>query len=273
MTIIVETQVPPELSEVVGWLERMSQKDGVHAAYEAAFSLHRRYPDHALLHELMQWYRPQWWEPIEFGSVRLERRCADHFEFMWSLVLDEDFSRRLKNIPEDMNPKDLLHLLNRDHVGIVPKRRAVQWVVFKDDVPIGVSMFVGIDFQHRSAEQILGILPGFDQSFAVGDAYCASLLFAYNTLGLHRVTGNIYDTNQAVATIQERFGFRREGVLKDAVWDERSQRYVDVTQIAMLCAEFERSRVLQRFIGREDRSPWLMNRQYWPRVPLAGFQG
>jgi RimJ/RimL family protein N-acetyltransferase len=203
----------------------------------------------------------------------LERRSADHFEFMWSLVLDESFSRRLKHIPDNLTPKDLLHLLNRDYIGLVPKRRAIQWVVFKGDQPIGVSMFVGINFENRSTEQILGILPEFDQSFSVGDAYCASLLFAYNTLGLHRVVGNIYDDNQAVATIQERFGFRREGHLIDAVWDQQHQRYIDVIQIAMLRAEFERSRVLQRFIARESRSPWLMTPQEWPRKPLDGFQG
>lgn len=272
MTIVVETQAPPELNHVTDWLERVSLQEGVRAAYEAVLVLSRRYPQHAGLLELLQWYQPQWWEPIHFGAIRMERRRPEHFEFMWSLVLDEAFSRRLKHIPPDLTPNDLLHLLNRDYVGIVPKRRGIQWVVYKDEQPIGVSMFVGINFENRMTEQILGILPEFDASFLVGDTYCASLLFAYNTLGLHRVAGNIYDDNEKTALLQERLGFRREGVLREAVWNEAEQRYMDVIQIAMLRSDFERSRVLQRFIARETRPSWLMQTQDWPRKPLTALQ-
>ena len=268
MTIVVETQVPPEFDQVVEWLERVCLKDGLAAAQQAAFQLRARYPQEARLAELAEWVHPQWWAPIEFGSIRLERRSQEHFEFIWSLSLDTEFAKRLKQIPEDLTPRDLLQLLNRDHAGLIPRRRAIQWVIFKDDVPIGVSMFVGINFESRTAEQIMGILPGYDNSFLVGDAYCASLLFAYNTLGMNRVTGMIYAYNEETALLQEKFGFQREGRLRQALWDPQQQRYIDLLQIAMLREDFDRSRVLQRFIGREQRPEFLMTRREWPRQPL-----
>lgn len=269
MTIIVETQLPPEFDHVVDWLERTAQQQGVRQAQELAVQLARRYPDQPLLMELVDWLDPLWWAPIEFGAVRMERRSAQHFEFIWSLALDTDFSKRLKQVPRDLTPKDLLHALSRDYAALIPRRRSIQWVLFHGSEPIGVSMFMGINFENRSAEQIMGVLPEFDRSFLVGDAYCASLLFAYNALGLNRVYGNIYAYNEQTATLQQRLGFRREGCAKQAVWDEDLDAYVDLMQIALLREEFERSRVLQRFISRQQRPEWLMRRRDWPRRPLA----
>jgi RimJ/RimL family protein N-acetyltransferase len=134
-------------------------------------------------------------------------------------------------------------------------------------------MFVNVNFQNRVAEQIMGILPGHDTAFAVGDAYLASLSFAFNTLGLNKVQGMIYRSNAVVAELQERFGFRREGVLSQAVWIDEEQRYEDLIQIALLREEFDRNRVTQRYISRQRRSPFLMERNEWPRKPLASLQG
>ena len=269
MTIVVETQVPPEFEHVVEWLERTAQQEGLRKAQEMALQLARRYPQERLLQELADWVQPAWWAPIEFGQVRMERRGPEHFEFVWSLALDDDFAKRMKHVPRDLTPKDLLHVLSRDHTGLIPRRQAIQWVLFHGDEPIGLSMFLNINFENRTAEQIMGLLPEYDRSFLVGDAYCASLLFAYNTLGLNRVYGNIYAFNEQTATLQERLGFRREGCAKEAVWDEDSETYIDLMQIALLRSEFETSRVLQRFIGREQRPDWLMRRQEWPRQPLV----
>jgi RimJ/RimL family protein N-acetyltransferase len=141
-------------------------------------------------------------------------------------------------------------------------------VVFHGQTPIGLSMFVNINFHNRSAEQIMGILPAYMSSFLVADAYCASLSFAYNSLGMHKVQGVIYESNVQVALLQERFGFRREGHLRSTVWSDVRQAYEDVVQIALLDEEFDRNRVLQRYISRQARDPFLGVRRLWPRQPL-----
>ena len=268
-----EIDPPPEIAEVADWLERVRRNEGLAAAQEAVFRLARRYPDVQELQALALWHRPQWWEPLEFGAIRLVRRTPEHFDFVWSAMLDREFSRRLKHVPRTFTPRDLLQVLTRDHAGLIPERRAVQWIVFRDDQPIGLSMFVNVNFQNRVAEQIMGILPGHDTAFAVGDAYLASLSFAFNTLGLNKVQGMIYRSNIAVAELQERFGFRREGELKQAVWIEEEQRYEDIIQIALLREEFDRNRVTQRYVSRQRRSAFLMERNDWPRKPLASLPG
>lgn len=263
-----QTVSPPEMPHVAQWLARLRRKEGLEETRRAILTLSRRFPDEAGLQELLQWHDACWWQDIVFGDVRLERRGAKHFEFVWSVVLEREFAAHLKQIPADLTPQDLLHVLTQDELGLIPKNRAIHWVVYQGDTPIGLSMFVNINFKNRTAEQIMGILPGYDNSFIVADAYFSSLLFAYNVLGLNKVQGLIYQSNEKTAVLQERFGFQREGVLRESVWSEERQRYEDLIQISLLRSEFDVNRFIQRYIARQPRMPWLMQRQSWPRFPL-----
>ena len=67
-----EIDPPPEIAEVADWLERVRRNEGLAAAQEAVFRLARRYPDVQELQALALWHRPQWWEPLEFGAIRVE---------------------------------------------------------------------------------------------------------------------------------------------------------------------------------------------------------
>lgn len=268
MTPNFQTAVPPDLPQVIAWVDRLRLQQGLDVARQACLNLLHRHPDEPLLAELVQWHQGDWWRPLTSGSVRLERRGPEHFDFVWALVMDTEFSQKLKHIPSELTPRDLLEVLTQDQMALLPQSRSIQWVVFHDDTPIGLSMFVNINFRNRSAEQILGILPAHDHSFWVGDAYSASLSFAFNSLGLTKVQGLIYRSNQAVAQLQERLGFVREGVLRSAVWSEKAQTYEDLVQIALLQSEFDRNRVLQRLVKRQPKNSFLQTRCTWPRQPL-----
>lgn len=267
------SQVPPDVDAIRDWLARLRSQQGLAQAQATIVNLTRRFPGDAGLQSLCDWYDPIWFKPIEFGAIRLERRNPEHFEFLWSLVLQKDFVYQLKHLPPELTPRDLMLILTNEANAIIPESRSITWVIFKDEQPIGLSMFVNINFKNRTAEQIMGILPGYDTSFLVADAYFSSLSFAYNTLGLNKVQGLIYETNEAVANLQQRFGFQREGVLRQAVWSESDQRYLDLIQISLLYEEFMANRFIQRYIGREKRSDLLMHRQNWQRTTGEKFRG
>ena len=164
MSVAIETTVPPDLPQVRDWLARLRLQKGLSHARDALRMLYQRYPEHAAVRELADWHDPQWWQALEFGSVRMERRSPEHFDFVWSLVLDRDFSSKLKHIPEDLTPRDLLQALTQDQISLLPDSRSIQWVVFKGAQPVGLSMFVNINFRNRSAEQIMGVLSPHDHS-------------------------------------------------------------------------------------------------------------
>lgn len=268
----IQTNLPPDAPQVAGWAARLRARNGVQAARDLLFHLSRKFPQNKNLNELIQWHRPEWWADQEFSRVRLVRRTTEHFDFVWSVILNEDFARKLKHLPDGLTPKDVLQKLTIDESSLIPETRDIQWIVYSGDQPIGISMFVNINFQNRSAEQVMGILPEYDHTFDVSHAYCASLSWAFNSLGLHKVYGLIYGENTAAATLQERLGFQREAHFKKEMWSDQEQRYIDLVQIAMLQEEFDHTPRLQRLVQRGKRSSWLVNRQTWPRKPFKEFQ-
>ena len=272
MNALVDS-VTPDLHAVSAWVSRLRQSEGAEAAHLALQALCQRYPANTSLAELGYWNDRLWWQPFRFGGIRLERRGPQHFDFVWSIVQNRAFARRLKQVPVELTAGELMDTMNQDALSLIPEGRTIQWVVFRDDVPIGLSMFVNINFKNRSAEQIMGILPGFDVSFLVGDAYCASLLFAFNCLGLNKVQGLIYASNESIALQQERLGFRREGLLRQAIWDAEFEQYRDLVQIALLREEFVTNRVLQRHIRRQAHDAVLDIERSVSRAQLSPALG
>jgi hypothetical protein len=260
-----KTVAPPEANGVSDWLARLRANQELSKAQELIANLAGKFPESAGLQYLLSWHDPIWWRPIEFGAITLKRRGPEHFNFLWPLVLDQDFSSLLKNIPPDLSPKDLLQILTREASSIIPEARLITWVVYKEGVPVGTTMFVNINFKNRSAEQVMGLLPGLGNPVDVANSYAASLCFAFNSLGLNKVKGLIYTSNEKVALMQEKLGFTREGIFREAVWNEPQQKYLDQIQISMLYREFLENRVLQRYIGRQPRPAYLLERNQWPR--------
>jgi RimJ/RimL family protein N-acetyltransferase len=273
MSEAFETTVAPDMPQVRDWLARLRLQKGLDDARQALHMLRLRHPGHAGVQELLDWHDPQWWQPLEFGGIRLERRTPEHFEFVWSVVLNKAFAAKLKHIPEHLTARDLLHILTQDHTALLPDSRSIQWVVFKGNQPIGLAMFVNINFRNRTAEQIMGLLPGHDISVLVGDVYCATLMFAFHCLGLNKAVGLIYGSNQEVAEQQERLGFEREGLLRQAVWNDAQQSYEDLLQIALTREKFEHNRVLQGIRRRRPHDALFERQREWPRYPLSSGPG
>ena len=261
-----------ELGAAAEWLARLRVSQGIDVARSAAALLERRFPDHRGVADLLTWHDPLWWQSFEFGRIRLVRRGPEHFDFVRSVLNDRVFSHRLKRLPEPVSDEALRDVLTRDMAALLPESHSIQWVVFQDALPIGLSMFVNINFMHRTAEQIMGVMPGHDVSFLVGDAYCASLMFAFNCIGLNKVRGLIYASNEEIALQQERLGFKREGVLRKAIWSAELGQYEDLVQIALLKEEFAANRVLQRHIQRQPHDPQLHTVKAFPRDPWVAVR-
>lgn len=259
------TAAAPEAHGVGEWLARLRANQELSKAQEVIFNLARKFPDNEGLQKLLAWHDPVWWRPIEFGDISLKRRGPEYFDFLWSLVLNREFSSRLKNIPHGITPNNMLHVLTKEASSIIPESRAITWIVFRGGIPIGTSMLVNINLKNRNAEQIMGLLPGHSNPIDVANTYTASLCFAFNSLGLNKIKGLIYAENEEVALLQEKLGFKREGVFREELWSEELQKYLDLIQISLLHSDFAANLVLQSYIRRAPRSPFLLERRQWPR--------
>lgn len=271
MTISITTRAKPEPRELAAWLQHTRSQKGLPAAREALLALQRRHPDNAAISELLDWHDESWWQPISFGSTTLERQTPEHFEFLWTVALDSDFSSKLGQFPELSSPKDLLEKLTSDDQSLIPEINAIHWVVFRDRTPIGLAAIVNINFLHRVATLSFGVVPGHDRSMAVADACCASLMFAFNCLGMNKVQSRVSISNAHATQLQKRLGFTEEACLKQEVWRESDSRYQDLIQLSMLRDEFATNKTLQRH-ARRRHHPKLDQPRTWPRHPLQQFR-
>jgi UDP-4-amino-4,6-dideoxy-N-acetyl-beta-L-altrosamine N-acetyltransferase len=92
------------------------------------------------------------------------------------------------------------------------------WIIQVDGTPVGLLNLYDIDLKNRKA----------GWAYYIGDTSkrghgfskrCDDFIknYAFETLGLHKLTCEVLEFNEAVCRIHERNGFRREGVLMDHI--------------------------------------------------------
>lgn len=102
---------------------------------------------------------------------------------------------------------------------------------------IGMIYLTNIDMIHRNA--VVGSLIGPDQHRGMGYVFEARYLlfeYAFNELGLNRISANILEDNKASRKSVEKFGYVQEGVMRDAVYKDGS--FKNLISYAMLKNEF-----------------------------------
>lgn len=95
-----------------------------------------------------------------------------------------------------------------------------------------------VDRDHRKAD--LGIVIGESDLWSKGhgtDAIRAVLRYAFQALGLHKVSLDVLEYNHRAIRVYEKVGFVREGVRREDVY--KDGRFVDVVRMGILDREFE----------------------------------
>jgi RimJ/RimL family protein N-acetyltransferase len=108
-----------------------------------------------------------------------------------------------------------------------------------DDLFIGYVSLSGIDYRNRRAEWS-GILIAESEHRGRGyatDAVYLLLEYAFEELGMHRVSGLWLPENKVSVFVGKMSGFRQEGVLRDYVY--KNGRHHDVIVMSVLRPEFE----------------------------------
>ena len=90
-------------------------------------------------------------------------------------------------------------------------------------VPLGADELVGevvlnqIDPDNRAANLRIGLRSSATDRGYGSEAIRLMLDYAFGPLGLHRVSLDVFGFNQRAIHVYEKLGFRREGVLRDAL--------------------------------------------------------
>lgn len=103
---------------------------------------------------------------------------------------------------------------------------------------IGESVINEIDWELRSANFRIGIFQSAERGKGIGSwAVETARDFAFEELGLHRLELDVFSFNPRAERIYLNAGFRREGVLRDAVMD--GDKFADDILMSLLEDEWK----------------------------------
>lgn len=97
--------------------------------------------------------------------------------------------------------------------------------VKENDMPIGYCGLVNMDLKNRKAESYLGI--GDKSQWGKGyatQARKAILDYGFDNLSLNKIYSYIWAENEAMIHINEKVGYKKEGLLRDDVFHEGEYR-------------------------------------------------
>jgi len=120
-------------------------------------------------------------------------------------------------------------------------RKRVFLIVSREERPLGLVQLFAIDRENGHAEWGFYVAdPELRRAGFGAEAEYLILCCAFDELGLQRVYCCTLASNQPVLALHERFGFRREGVLRRHIC--RGNRYEDLVMMGILREEFEEVR-------------------------------
>lgn len=106
-------------------------------------------------------------------------------------------------------------------------------IIAPDGRIIGESVINEIDLESRSANFRICIFHSNEQGKGIGSwAVKMTRDFAFEKLKLHRLELNVFSFNPRAEKAYLSAGFKREGVLRDAIWD--GKKYADDILMAIL---------------------------------------
>lgn len=236
-------------------------RNAIDAAFKVAEQGLQKNPGHVEIGQLYIQLHPAWASPLENGTIRIRPRTALDDPFLMQCYANEDFmnnyNRYLASAFRKSKTTANSHLKNRL---AVYKHKCVQWIVERVDranpeqpgyTPIGLASLAEIQLTHRRAE----ILIGFPDAKLNGSGIplTATLMildFAFNTIGLNKLTSIVYAANEHAQKSTLALGFKQEGFFRKHLFDHKLNTWTDTYQNAMLIDEFKCNIRLTKFIKK-----------------------
>ncbi len=157
---------------------------------------------------------------LDFEEYSLITTDADDSELS-RLVVDE---AAIKNLSE-----------TRQYSPLMPQ--CFIFRVEKDSRLIGEVRLQTIRWFNRKAEISIVFLPEY-RGLGLGGKVLGQIIdYAFNKMNLHRLEAEIYEYNTAAQKLFERFGFKKEGTLREARYTDG--KYYDILRYGLLRSEWK----------------------------------
>lgn len=131
-------------------------------------------------------------------------------------------------------------LFNMSEVWLYPKGTPTQMIfaIKKDGKLIGELKLRNIRWFNRKAELSI-ILKKEEQSRGTGTEIVKKIIeYAFGKMNLHRLEAEVIETNSASIKLIEKFGFKKEGVLREAKF--QNGKFIDIYRYGLLRSEYKK---------------------------------
>ncbi|WP_042221183.1 GNAT family N-acetyltransferase [Oceanobacillus manasiensis] len=118
------------------------------------------------------------------------------------------------------------------------EKKEVPWIIIDKGTKevVGQFRFHKLHPWHRKAEMGAVIRKAYQSKRVMTEVLEAVLEFGFHTLKLNRIVGDIFAGNEGSRKLLERFGFQKEGVLRQTDYD--GMRYHDTVVYSLLQEEY-----------------------------------
>lgn len=175
------------------------------------------------------------WEKDGFILKIANKDDAEDYYIQNYNPLDKEVAR-LTGCKEVFTKAEVLSFFNKS---IEDDDRYLFLVIAPDGRIIGESVINEIDFDLRCANFRIGIFHSTERGKGIGTWVVETTRdFAFEELKLHRLELDVFSFNPRAEKVYLKAGFKREGVLRDAIYDGKN--YADDILMAILEDEWKK---------------------------------
>lgn len=120
------------------------------------------------------------------------------------------------------------------------EQKEIPWIIVSksNEEIVGEFHLHKLNMWHKKAEMGVVIKQEYQHKGVMTEVLEQILAFGFETLGLNRIVGDIFARNQGSEKLLRKYGFRKEGVLRETDFD--GKRYHDTVIFSMMKVEYEK---------------------------------
>ena len=202
---------------------------------------------------------PIWLQPLDGKRLHLRRYREEDAAYLRQCYQNPGFMMQYNHyIPRHQRFEDLAKKLRQAHDMHPCQSKTVDWVIMKNSTGklIGVANLVEIQFAHRRAEFLIGLPDSADHTSGAGlEATLLVLDYAFNKVGLNKLTTIVYGDNTPAQKNTLALGFVQESYLREQIAEQVNGRFLDLYGNGMTQGDFRAntrlSKLSRRLVGRD----------------------
>lgn len=256
--------VKPDLNYWITLIDEKFREKNYQAARDFILQGLVSFPNHSILLDRLFIVDQRWCSPIAGNRIHMTIPEESDLPYLQQCFSNEEFMEQLLPMGRRNQSTESMLVVLRHNKFPVAQSRTVHWIIKKDEQadqsqeslisslkPIGLASLVDIQIAHRRAELLIGIPNEDDRKQAA--AVIGTLLildFAFNQIGLHKLTTMVIANNQHSQKSTTSIGFLQEGLRQQHLRDPKSRQWLDCYENGLTEDAFRGSAVIARLSGR-----------------------